>query len=232
MKNIYYTYQLRDPRSPYPFYIGKGCRTRAWDHIKDNSNTHKANKIRKIIKDGFEVQVEILYNNLPENIAFAIEILLIKKFGRRDINTGCLTNQTNGGEGTTGRVATKEQLFDMSERQKLAMAKPEVKSRHKAAVKIAMNTPETKARVSASSKGRIVKPSTIELNRIRALGTNNPMYGKTGNKSPITGRKNVHNPYTLELKLISKDEAGHYLTNGWVLGRPPKQYFPSLPTAK
>lgn len=204
MTHIYYTYQLRDPRSTKPFYIGKGKEYRAWDHLKGVDYTHKSNTIQKIIREGFEVQVEILYKDLPEPIAFSLEKLFIKRYGRRDNGTGCLTNLTDGGEGSSGRVLDEES-----------------KQRHRASVKAAMQRPETKARISATSNGRFVSEATKELNRQRSAGEDNPMFGKTGDKSPIKGRKNIHHPVTLELKLIPSNEVESYQNLGWKLGRLP-----------
>ncbi len=204
MNKKFYVYQLRDPRSELPFYIGKGFGRRAWDHIKNIDYSHKSNTIQKILREGYEVQVEILQDNLTEDSAFELEIQLISKYGRRDLGTGCLTNLTSGGEGASGRILSEES-----------------KNRHKAACKAAMQRPETKARVSASSKGRIVSEETRELNRVNSTGENNPMFGRRGEGSPISGRRNVHNPETLELKLVDSHEIDSYLQNGWRLGRIP-----------
>jgi hypothetical protein len=219
--NKFYVYQLRDPRSELPFYIGKGFGRRAWHHIRNIDYTHKSNTIQKILREGYEVQVEILQDNLTEESAFELEIQLISKYGRRDLGTGCLTNLTAGGEGVVGRVISEKEREGRKIRQTAAMAKPEVRERHKAACKAAMQRPETKARVSASSKGRIVSDETRELNRVNSTGENNPMFGRRGNSSPITGRRNVHHPETLELKLVDSGEVDSYIQNGWRLGRIP-----------
>lgn len=50
---------------------------------------------------------------LTEQEAFDKEIELIKKYGRRDLDEGSLTNLTNGGEGMSGYIMpekTKEKL--------------------------------------------------------------------------------------------------------------------------
>lgn len=219
--NKFYVYQLRDPRSELPFYIGKGFGRRAWCHIKEINYSYKSRTIQKILREGYEVQVEILHDNLTEDSAFELEIQLISKYGRRDLRTGCLTNLTSGGEGVVGRVISEKERENHRIRQTAAMSNPEVKKRHKAAVQAAMQRPETKARVSASSKGRIVSEKTRELNRVNSTGENNPMFGRRGDSSPISGRRNIHNPETLELKLVDSREIDSYLQNGWRLGRIP-----------
>lgn len=61
--NIYYVYQLIDPRNNKPFYIGEGKGERAWSHQSFNSgckNPHKDRIIRKIQSLGLEVIVSIV----------------------------------------------------------------------------------------------------------------------------------------------------------------------------
>jgi hypothetical protein len=219
--NKFYVYQLRDPRSELPFYIGKGFGRRAWHHIKNIDYTHKSNTIQKILREGYEVQVEILQDNMTEESAFELEIHLISKYGRRDLGNGCLTNLTSGGEGVVGRVISEKERENHKIRQTVAMAKPETKERHKAACKAAMQRPEIKAKISATSKGRIVSEETRELNRVNSTGESNPMFGRRGDSSPISGRRNIHNPETLELKLVDSREVDSYIQNGWRLGRIP-----------
>lgn len=106
MKN-FYVYLLLDPRKHYkPFYVGKGKNARCYDHLTEgkSSNRHKFNTIKSIRKSGQEPVVLFWEVNLSESEAFQIEIELIKRFGRRDKKTGILTNMTDGGEGTVGRI--------------------------------------------------------------------------------------------------------------------------------
>ena len=78
----FYTYAyLREDRTPY--YIGKGQK--------------KSNII-------------ILKKNLTEEEAFKHEIYMIAVFGRKDLRTGILRNLTDGGEGSSGRVVTEEEI--------------------------------------------------------------------------------------------------------------------------
>jgi len=84
----YYVYQyLREDGTPY--YIGKGKGDRAWVKHQVSLPTTPD-------------RIQIIKENLSESDALALEIELIGKYGRKDINTGILRNMTDGGEGTSG----------------------------------------------------------------------------------------------------------------------------------
>ena len=79
-----------------PYYIGKGCGSRAFRHEK---------------KECFQTpkdcaRITILETNLTELGAHAIERRMVEWYGRKDTNTGILRNKTSGGEGTSGVVRT------------------------------------------------------------------------------------------------------------------------------
>ena len=79
-----------------PYYIGKGCGSRAFRHEKKECFQTPKDCTRIII----------LETNLTELGANAIERRMIKWYGRKDTNTGILRNKTSGGEGTSGVVRT------------------------------------------------------------------------------------------------------------------------------
>lgn len=126
--NKFYVYGLIDPRNAQPFYIGKGI-------IKDNQgrefrrikyhlslvgsyNRLKNAVIKKLLKQGDEIKFKIFAEKLSEQEAFALEIQLIKQFGRRDIKTGILCNLTDGGEGVSGHKYSDEFKKKCSDRMK------------------------------------------------------------------------------------------------------------------
>lgn len=124
--NIYYVYVYLDPQKPgnfnygiyhfdfEPYYVGKGYRKRMYDHLSCNDNSHKTRKLKKILESGYtkkhlKSDYIILQNfDMEETKAFDLEIDMIKTIGRYDLGMGPLTNLTDGGEGQSGHINSKE----------------------------------------------------------------------------------------------------------------------------
>lgn len=88
--NNHYVYQLVDPRTKKPFYIGEGKEQRAWSHLSFKSgcvNPHKDRIIQKIQALGLEVMVEMLHINLTKAESELLEEQIIITIG--------LSNLTN-----------------------------------------------------------------------------------------------------------------------------------------
>ena len=102
-----------------PFYVGKGTGDRKNHHLFESSllsdsNKHKSNTIKKILKSNQTPIIEIIQNELSETEAYDLEKYLISLWGRVDLNLGPLTNLTDGGEGA------KNLNFDTKYRQKIS----------------------------------------------------------------------------------------------------------------
>ncbi len=99
----FYTYAyLREDKTPY--YIGKGCGKRVYE---------KCNREIKPPKD--KSRIIFLKKNILEEEAFKHEIYMIAVLGRIDLGTGILRNKTDGGEGSSGVVISKENRRKLSE---------------------------------------------------------------------------------------------------------------------
>ncbi len=95
---------LVDPTTKKPFYVGKGSGKRYLDHFKEaivdsGVNKHKTNTIKKILNSNKNVIVEIVLTSDSPNDCYQHEMFLISKYGRKNNNSGPLTNLTDGGEG-------------------------------------------------------------------------------------------------------------------------------------
>ena len=102
MTEEYYVYAyLRGDGTPY--YIGKGRGDRAY--------RKEAPSIDRIL---------IILQNLTEEQAFSNEKDFIAWYGRKDNNTGILRNLTDGGEGSSGHIASEETKRSIKEGQRKA----------------------------------------------------------------------------------------------------------------
>lgn len=106
MKNDFIVYAFHVPGSTEPFYVGKGHPGRPWEHFwkskLEKCQTLFFKKLRALREKGIAPEIKIIVQGLTEDQAFELEKTLIKIWGRIDNHTGCLTNHTDGGEGTAG----------------------------------------------------------------------------------------------------------------------------------
>ena len=100
--NRFYTYAyLREDRTPY--YIGKGCKNRINDDRGKPCKKPKDNS-----------RIIFLKQNITEEEAFKHEKYMIAVFGRKDLGTGILRNKSDGGDGASGAVRSKETRMKIS----------------------------------------------------------------------------------------------------------------------
>ena len=99
-----YVYLYIDPRNNTPFYIGKGVGNRAFDHLKDVSETEKVQKIRELRDAGLEPRIDILRYGLSDAEAALVEASAIDLLGKAE-----LTNKVSGLHSRSfGRIHSKE----------------------------------------------------------------------------------------------------------------------------
>jgi hypothetical protein len=139
---MYYVYfYLREDYSPY--YVGKGSGKRAYT---------KGPKEVKPPKD--KSRVKIIKVDLAEEEAFALEKLYILMFGRIDLGTGILRNKSDGGDGSSGRIASPEERRKRSEMMKGVKRPQWIYDKIAASNTGKKASAETRAKISAIHKGR------------------------------------------------------------------------------
>lgn len=109
MSKEYYVYQYIVQETGEIFYIGKGSTDRAFKG--------KRNKFCEDMKNTHNYKIEIIYDNLSEQEAFEKEIETIK-YVKENFPNYRLTNQTFGGEGSSGYKHTEKSKKIMSEASK------------------------------------------------------------------------------------------------------------------
>lgn len=173
------------------FYVGIGNPGRQ-NQLKSR-NAFCTNKRKKAEKNG-TFRIEVLYTGLSLEEAQTIEQSLISKLGRRDLNLGCLTNLTDGGEGTKNMFCSDSLKQKRSKNMRGNTRAQGSKS--KTGQKLSK---ETKEKISESQKGKNSfwwgkkhsKESKDKMS-ISQSGENNGMYGKTHNEYTKMKMSNSH----------------------------------------
>lgn len=101
----FYVYTLSRPDGSV-FYVGKGKGKRIRQHeweAEGGCACYKCKVIRKVWREGGNIEKSIVFETNDEQAAFAYEIELIRFYGRDN-----LVNHTDGGEGQSGRVMSPE----------------------------------------------------------------------------------------------------------------------------
>ena len=202
--NEYYVYELIDPRNGLSFYVGKGKNDRMYDHERDTinkklfyKNRYLFFKIRKILTSGLSIKYNKILENIDEKTALAEEIIQIKNYGRKNNGTGILCNMTDGGEGTSGYIVSKDMRLTRSNKQKEYLNKnPDAKKK--------LIDRLNKIRFEATKKSieKISKTySIVDINDKIITITNLNGFSKLNNLSPskmwklVSGRKNKYRGY-------------------------------------
>lgn len=176
----YKIYYLIDPRTNEIRYVGKTTKSLTYrlinGHMQDTSKTHKTNWIKSLKKEGLMPIIELVETCDNEEKCNYLEKYHIQLLGRADKGLGILVNSTDGGEGTTGRVLTKETKGKISKGNKGKrlgtklpdITKNKIKESHSKFSK--KKKKEISEKISKANIGKIVKESTKEKIRIANIG--------------------------------------------------------------
>lgn len=141
------------------FYIGIGDSKRPY--VKSGKSTWWKNIVNKT-----EYQVEIVAENLTWEDACELEILLIKEYGRKNLDLGNLVNLTDGGDGAQNMIVSNETRLKNSEAAKRTVNRKGKKSSIKERERLSelhrgnkyclgvKRSEETKRNISEAQKGR------------------------------------------------------------------------------
>lgn len=182
MKHYLYRHTRIDKGDP--FYIGVGTKkdrqftlhTAEYDRAYKR---HKENNIWCKIVDKTQYEVEILIESDDYYFIKQKEIEFIKLYGRIDLDTGILSNMTDGGDG----------IVNLSEETKRRMSKRMLDQWKDESFRKSMsgeNSHSYGIKLSEEVKGVL---------REGKLGIKNPMYGKVGDLNPMYGVRGKAHPH-------------------------------------
>ena len=95
-----------------PFYIGIG------KNINRAYSVKNRNKYWRNITNKTNYEIEILFDEITYDEAKEKEKEFIALYGRKDLNSGCLVNMTNGGDGTLGAIISNDTRKKISKKSK------------------------------------------------------------------------------------------------------------------
>lgn len=210
-----YVYIYYDPRKTplEPIYVGKGQGKRMIVHKTRAKNPILKRKIEHIKEAGLEPVVEKHIDDITHDEAMKIEMELIAKFGRIDLETGTLCNLTEGGEGTVGRIASEETRKLWSEQRK---GKKQTEAQYRANCNRAPVSEERRKKVSEFHKGKdFLTKEQREQIRLKAIGRKHSEESRKKMSEQRKGKKQTEAQYRANCNRIVKNHKKvKCLTNG------------------
>jgi len=149
-----------------PFYIGIGTSKYYNRAYRSKNRNNLWDKIAN--KGGYEV--EILMDNLTWEQACEKEKEFILLYGRINISTGCLANLTDGGEGATNIVISKEHREKVAESNRRRVFTKEDRERISISRKGRKMSEESKKKISNALKNSEKFKAAIKKNAEKYKG--------------------------------------------------------------
>jgi len=204
---LYYVYAHYKPTEAEPFYIGKGSGKRLLD------KQHRSDWWINIVnKHGFVAKK--LIENLSHEEALKKEAELIRQFGRRNINTGCLINLTDGMDGSAKlSEETKQKMSDAARGRRwsdeyksmFSQIRKECHKKNPDKYRGRIYTEETRRKIGEKSMKKIYTEEYRKKLSIATSGKNNPnaqFYSING--MVFHTRKEVENHFKLCFATVKK----------------------------
>lgn len=163
-----YTHAYPESMGGYVFYVGKGTKKRIQVHeheARRGDTSYKCRVIRKIWRAGeLVIKTKLAFFGTHEEAVLYEQalILLMKPCGH-------LTNITDGGEGTCGRVNSEETRRKMSLAQKGKVCSEEHRRNLSEAKKGRVHSEETRRKMSLTRKGKSIGKRSEEHCRNMSL---------------------------------------------------------------
>lgn len=147
---MYYVYVDLKPDGT-PFYVGKGLISRLRVGVRSRYHSNVCRKYP-------DWERLIIFESADPDSVIEKERHAISKFGRRDIGTGILVNQTDGGEGTPGRKCSDLTKARMSKSRADILLDPAYRSVLGSWNKGLTRTPETREKLSLITRKQMSTP--------------------------------------------------------------------------
>jgi hypothetical protein len=157
----FYVYTWTRPDTGNVFYVGKGRGNR--DAIPKVHNPIFISIVAKLKSSGLEPSINRIHENLTEAEAFKLERDEISARGRINKKTGLLANLTDGGEGSSGAIATDQRKSRVSKSLRLHYEDPDNRSKMSdLIVRRYQENPEMRVKTSAALVKRYEDPAERE----------------------------------------------------------------------
>lgn len=205
----FYVYVIFRPDGT-PCYVGKGVGIRWTLHAKRcGAGSERVTKKGKLVNyrnkalkaiyiaAGGDLPIVKVRDGITEKEAFETEMRLIVAIGRADLDGGPLVNLTDGGDGASGHILSKET------KQKIGLSKfgkkmfPETLAKLIAANLGKKQSPEHIAKKIAALIGKKRSPEAIEKTRLKIIGRTQSLETRAKIRAKKLGKKRNSAPEAL-----------------------------------
>ena len=156
-------YRHRSNKDFSIFYVGIGK-----DVKRAYRKSQRSNYWERVAKK-YGYTVEILREDISQEDACELEILLIEEYGRRDLGTGILVNMTDGGELNLGKTVSLETREKISKANKGKTRSKELREKMSRDYMGRVHSKETREKISKAQIGKVISKEIREKTSITVL---------------------------------------------------------------